>query len=369
MKKIFFSFVALAALAACSKSEVAYEQPAEIGFTVAAGNVTKSVVDGTTYPTDLNMYVNAWTTDNTKTTPNYIEEGEFKHAYEYTLDKEVWGGVTPYYWPNVKELYFAGFSKADGLDLDDISYNTTTDVLTFADYTPAKSGNNDLMWFPKTAQSYGKGTDYVPVNMYHTCAWITFLVKGDEVTSENYTVTALQMYGVDQTATLTCTGTTVGISGNTDKYTNPSAVKPEDLVSLPEAIYNVTKASKVGDTEVDYTGVLTETATNFETGVANGVTGGDIVVLPQVPGMLSLSYAYESTTGDPIEETVTGIDLKVAKNPGPDADDPDDDLTGPNTWEAGKHYIYTITIKANEILIAPSVPVDWEDQNWNVTVE
>ena len=368
MKKIFFSIVAIAALAACTKSEVAYEPTDEIGFSVVAGNITKSVVDGNVYPTSLNMYVNAWTTDNADTTPNYIEEGEFAHDDEYNLAKEVWGGVTPYYWPNVKKLYFAGFSKADGLALGNVSYNTNTDVLTFADYTPAKSGNNDLMWFPKTAQSYGKGTDYVSVDMYHTCAWITFLVKGDDVTSGKYTVTALQMYGVDQTATLTCTGTTVGISGNTDKYENPTAEKPEDLISLPAAKYDVTKASKVGDTEVDYTGVLTETATNFETGVENGITGGDIVVLPQVPGMLSLTYTYTSPSDDPIEETVTGVDLKLAKNTGADPDDTSDDQTGPAKWEAGKHYIYTITIKANEILIAPT-PVDWTEENWNVTVE
>ena len=369
MKKIFFSIVALAALAACSKSEVAYEQPSEIGFAVVAGNVTKSVVDGDTYPTDLHMYVNAWTTDNDNAdnTPNYIEEGEFEHADEFNLEEEVWGGVTPYYWPNVKELYFAGFSKADGLNLGNVSYNTNSDILTFTNYTPAKSGNNDLMWFPKTAQSYGKGTDYVSVDMYHTCAWITFLVKGDDVTSGKYTVTALQMYGVDQTATLTCTGTEVSVSGNTDKYENPTATKPEDLISLTAAKYDVTKV----DT---YTGVLSETATNYETGVAtvpgsaSGITGGDIVVLPQVPGMLSLTYTYKSPTDDPIEETVTGVDLKLAKNTGADPDDTSDDQTGPAKWEAGKHYIYTITIKANEILIAPT-PVDWTDENWNVTVE
>lgn len=367
MKKIFISIVAIAALAACSKSEVAYDQAPEIGFSVIAGNVTKSVVDGDVYPTTLNMYVNAWTTDNAANTPNYIEEGEFEHASEYTFDKAVWGGKTPYYWPNVKKLYFAGFSKADGLDLDNISYNTTTDVLTFANYTPAKSGNNDLMWFPKTAQSYGRGTDYVSVDMYHTCAWITFLVKGDDVTSGKYTVTALQMYGVDQTATLTCTGTTVNITGNTDKYENPTAEKPEDLISLPAAKYNVTKVGS-------YTGLLSETATNFETGVAtapgsaSGITGGDIVVLPQIPGMLSLTYNYESPTRDLIEETVTGINLKLAKNTGADPDDTADDQTGPTAWEAGKHYIYTITIKANEILIAPT-PVDWTDEEWNVTVE
>lgn len=364
MKKIFFSIVALAALAACSKSEVAYEQPSEIGFSVVAGNVTKSVVDGDTYPTDLNMYVNAWTTDNADTTPNYIEEGEFEHADEYNYAKEVWGGVNPYYWPNVKELYFAGFSKVDGLVLDNVAYDCTSDELTFTNYTPAKSGNNDLMWFPKTEESYGKTTDFVDVYMRHTCAWITFLVKGDKNTSNNYTVTALQMYGVDQTATLTCTGTEVSVSGNTDKYENPTAAKPEDLISLTAAKYDVTKV----DT---YTGVLTETATNFETGEAEGKTGGDIVVLPQVPGMLSLTYTYKSPSKDVITETVTGLPLTLGNVK--DTDGITDKLdengnTIPVEWEPGKHYIYTITIGVKEILIAPT-PVDWTDEEWNVTVE
>ena len=43
MKKIFFSLVALAALAACSKSEIAYEQTGEIAFSPVAKSVTKSV--------------------------------------------------------------------------------------------------------------------------------------------------------------------------------------------------------------------------------------------------------------------------------------------------------------------------------------
>ena len=113
---------------------------------------------------------------------------------------------------------------------------------------------------------------------------------------------------------------------------------------------------------------MSETATNYETGVAtapgsaSGITGGDIVVLPQVPGMLSLTYKYTSPSGDPIEETVTAVNLALAK------DNATTPATGPAQWEAGKHYIYTITIKANEILIAPT-PVDWTDQEWNITVE
>lgn len=373
MKKIFFSIVALAAIAACSKSEVAYEQPSEIGFNVVAGNLTKAVVDGTTYPTDLSMYIFAWTTTdnngnpNSESEANYILDAEFENKGDFEgytnstddTDKnpQVWGGKDkPYYWPNVKELYFAGYS-ASGNAHGKAEYNCQTDLLTISDYTPGKNGANDLMWFPKTTQSYGNGTDYVPVSMYHTCAWITFLVKGDEVTSNAdnpYTITSLKMTEVDQTATVACSNATnpkINWSGNTDK----TGTDADYAVTLKNGQIALTQTAKDVETDAVYA-------------VAQGTTSSNIVVIPQIPGKLTLTYTYTSPSGDPIKETVTGVDLKLAKNTGADPDDTDDDQTGPAAWEAGKHYIYTITIKANEILIAPT-PVDWTDEEWNVTVE
>ena len=66
-----------------------------------------------------------------------------------------------------------------------------------------------------------------------------------------------------------------------------------------------------------------------------------------------MTYTYESSTKNTITEKIEGdkaLDLKITT----DATD------SGNKWEPGKHYIYTITIKANEILIAPT-PVDWTD--------
>jgi hypothetical protein len=104
---------------------------------------------------------------------------------------------------------------------------------------------------------------------------------------------------------------------------------------------------------------LTKDAINVETAAeyvpADG-TEGNLVVIPQVPGKLTLKYTYKSSTGATITEEVEGIDLKIDADP------------VVNVWEPGKHYIYTITIKANEILIAPSAG-DWTDSNHNITVE
>lgn len=368
MKKIFFSIVALAALAACSKSEVAYEQTDEIGFSVVAGNITKSVVDGNVYPTTLNMYVFAETTDNTDAEANYILNGEFTHRSTQVEGTDVWGGVTPYYWPNVKTLHFAGYSNAGNANG---SYNCQTGVLSISNYTPKKGadangeGVNDLMWFPSTeltkAAGYGKNDKYVPVYMYHTCAWITFVVKGEGPTVANYTVTNLTMTGIDQTASVTCSATctdeehtnivpTIEWSNNEDKTVADDATEAEK-----QAIEYTVPVIGAGIT-LDANGKDVETGNAY---TANA--GGNVVVIPQVPGKLNLTYTYKSTTMDDIVETVEGLDLALAINA--------ENTQGPVEWLPGKHYIYTITIKANEILIAPSVPVDWDDQNWGVTVE
>ena len=351
MKKISFLIVALSALAACTKSEVAYEAPAEIGFNVVAGNITKAVVDGKTYPTDLNMYVYAWTENSTAAAADHIAKGEFEYRKAIGTNN-VWGGVTPYYWPNVNKLYFAGFSKS-GNAAANATYNCQDDVLTVSNYTPGMTGDNDLMWFPKTAQSYGKSTKFVPVDMYHTCAWITFLVKGDEVTSNTtnpYTITSLKMTDVDQTATVACSNATtpkINWSGNTDK----TGTAADYAVTLKNGQIPLTQTAKDVETDAVYA-------------EAEGTTSSNIVVIPQIPGKLTLTYTYKSSTNAVITETISNLDLAV--NNVEDADTADGVAATP--WEAGKHYIYTITIKANEILIAPT-PVDWTDGNFNVTVE
>ena len=373
MKKIAI-ILAVAALAACTKSEVAYETPGEIGFNVVGGNITKAVVDGTTYPEALNMYVYAETTTNTTTTADYINNAEFTYVKDVNNIK-VWGGGSsntqagrhPYYWPNVKKLHFAGYSKSGNVESITPTFSFgTTGSLSLKEYNPGEvtaKGANDLMWFPTTELTkeggYSKNDPYVDVKMYHTCAWITFLVKGDEVTSNDasaYTVTSLTMTGIDKTANVTCSATTTTANGTTT--VTPNIVWSGNTDKTGEnTSYSVT---------VNNQGIaLGTTAKNVETGVAYPTTGdteGNIVVIPQVPGKLNLQYTYKSSTGTIITETVEGLDLALAK------DNATTPATGPTAWEPGKHYIYTITIKANEILVAPT-PVDWTDSNWNVTVE
>ena len=335
MKKIFTMMLAAAAMASCSTSEVEFDNPKEIGFTTVANNISRAVVDGTVYPTNLDMYVYAWTTDNAETDANYIINGKF-----IKKESNVWGGETPYYWPNVKTLHFAGYSASGNVSLATVAYDCKANQLSITGYAPGTStdaGANDLMYFPSTAATkaagYGKETISVPVNMYHTCSWITFKVKGDAVTGANgstYQVKGLQITGIDQTANVTC--------GALDNNGVPSITWSENTTQTET--YTVTLSSSLGK--------LTTTATNVE-------AGNNIVLIPQTPGKLTLTYTYKSPAGQTIEETKNDIALKL------------DDAN--SNWAPGKHYTYIITIKANEILIAPSAE-GWADQtDKDITVE
>lgn len=324
MKKIIISMMAVAALAACSKSEVAFEQPDAIGFQVVTGKMTKAAVADNVYPEALNMYVFAMTeTDGgaANTTADYLKNAEFAKVL-VSNGQNLWGGwlnnaAYPYYWPNVKKLYFAGVSKSGNVNNGAVpTYNNGT--ITINGYQPgvgaAVLGDNDLMWFPTTDESYGKGTVSVPVVMKHACSWITVQMAGDEWTAGRYTITDIHIEGLTT-------------KGNVDLNTAADWTLSTDAADLNKtfSVYSNATGKALS---------TTATAEGFENTVNN------TVVLPeQVPGTLSITYHFESQAGEKIEETVTGS-LK---------------FDGEATWVAGTHYIYTVTITASQILIAPEV--------------
>ena len=325
MKKIIISMMAVAALAACSKSEVAFEQPDAIGFQVVTGKMTKAAVADNVYPEDLNMYVFAMTeTDGgaANTTADYLKNAEFAKVL-VSNGQNLWGGwldgtAYPYYWPNVKKLYFAGVSKSGNVNNGAVpTYNSGT--ITINGYHPGVGttdlGDNDLMWFPTTGESYGKGTVSVPVVMKHACSWITVKMAGDEWTAGRYTITDIHIEGLTT-------------KGNVEL----KATAADWTLSADAADQN--KTFTVYSNATGKALSTTATAEGFENIVNN------TVVLPeQVPGTLSITYHFESQAGEKIEETVTGS-LK---------------FNGEAAWVAGTHYIYTVTITASQILIAPTV--------------
>ena len=365
MKKIFFFLVALAALAACSKSEVEYTDNMELSFAPVSRLSTKAAVDGTDYPDALNMFVFANAGEATAALPAgydepYFANAEFTHNPlrdpALTLSTDVFAGVIPYYWPNVKKLIFSGYSKSgnvasmtpkptyvwntyvnDGGNVRKLGAGETVGSNTVAkeaweiemqNYGPGKgttvSGDNDLMWFPTTTTSYGKPTTAgwsVPATMQHACAWVTIKIKGDATTGKsgttwkikNLSFTDLSQSG-DVTLGTAADWTSIAPGTAFDVFDRSDAgEEPEPLTT-----------DYVDYTKIDFT---------------------DLVIVPQSTKTLYVEYQYVSQEGlAPITE-IKPLALTYTDDEG---------------WKAGKHYTYNITLGTSEILILP-VLTDWVD--------
>ena len=343
MKKIFFSLVAIAALAACSKSEIQYEQTGEITLAPVTSNTTKSVAgyNGNTFdgifPTDIDLYVfaNAAEPGTPASAHNepYFRNAQFEwfttedkpNATNNTAAGGAYAGTTTRYWPNVKTLVFAGYSDACGLDTTTPTMDFATNVLTIPAYTQDNAtydeeGENDLMWFP-CSTPYSKQTSEIVAKMQHACSWITVNVKGDATTKGNWILNSLVVTDFAHTGTATC-GTTAAT------WDNYSDVKPEDYYNeQTTSTFNPQEGTTFTDEYVEY--YKTE-ANNF-------------IVIPQEPTTLEVTYSYKSDTDIWFHETkVISLDYDAAGT----------------EWQSGVHYIYNLTITATEILIDPVV-VEW----------
>ena len=340
MKKIFFSVLAIAAIAACSKSEVQYTDQVEIGFTPVAHNVTKSVAGlptstspgyDETFPTtqDLFIYANA----QAQNAAGDLVDGSFPDVYfkkaqfEWRGDSNIYDGTPAQYWPNVKSLIFAGYSEACNsaslTPVMDFDNNKLTIEGYVQDNTNTAPGTNDLMWFPRTSP-YSRTSDAVGVTLKHACSWITVKVIGDATTGLNYKLHNLTINNLYHEGTAECGAE----SASWKDYVDDSK-EAEILFSSP-----------VGETfpKSGEAVVFEDEDNNF-------------VVIPQLPTTIDVKYSYYAQAGaDKITETVTDLPLSLGE------DSEGNDIK----WESGKHYIYTITITATEILVAPTV-TGWTD--------
>lgn len=343
MKKIFFSIVAIAAIAACSKSEVEFEEATAIRFAPVAHNITKSVAgvntDGShkaTFPTTQDLYIFAVAQDQNAagsfmtTWSPYLNDAQFISS---RLDNGVYEGSQAYYWPNVKPLKFAGYSEACNSASLNPTMNFTTNQLTIEGYvqnnaTYTDEGTNDLMWFPCDGVSYTKASGTVPATMKHACSWITVKIIGDGVTGDNYKIHNLTINQIFHSGNATC-----GAAAASWTTTGTRA---------DEVLFN----NVAGETfPKDKTGDTPNEPQVFEDNTNN------MVIIPQKPTSIDITYSYVPQVGvPPITEVVKDLDLKITA----------ENTDAANLWESGKHYVYTITITATEILINPTV-AEWTD--------
>jgi hypothetical protein len=334
MKKIFFSIVAIAALAACTKSEVQYEPAGEIGFAPFTGNITKASGKSGALASDQELGIYAfWDNDGTAGTvsdftaykDDYLVNALFEQKTVTTTTEAsvtAWGGaVEAYPWPVNGALVFAGYTTPGDEVLTTgtaVEYVLETDVMTFKNYT--NTDEFDLCWFGRTASSYNyRATgEAVPVELSHALTWITVKVYGEGTPVGNWDITSITLANVVATGTATC-------DGATKKATWAPAT---------------TEATKT-----IYSGTHTITAAPAE--LTNNV------IIPSLPLQLTVNYSFDVQGQTKTDSKTVSLKLNEGNT---------------QAWESGVHYTYTLQFKGNEILVAPSYG-DWATSDQTVTVE
>lgn len=325
MKKIFFSFLAIAAIASCAKTEAVYtEADSEIKLAPVASMVTKAevlnAIEGTTYPADEHFTViGYWANEPAGSTfatgSTYLDAVDFaKKTTNY------WGGAEmAYYWPKNGSLRFACYSPTE-IAGGKLTHNLATDKWDVEGYVQSSNTAETIdFMIAQTPASYTAATaeENVSVVFEHALSWITIKVKAqDDVAAEAFTINKVTINDVNTVANLAA------------EY--PAKVWSD--WATPEAYEVFAGAQNV-----------TETAEVIETVKTKAGT----VVIPQATTTVTIDYVQNALEGTPElkgQQVTVSLALDAENTP----------------WEPGKHYVYTIIFGLDEILINPSV-VDWEE--------
>lgn len=322
MKKIFFSFLAIAAIASCAKTEVAYtEADSEIKIAPVTSLATKAVVnkaiDGTTYPDEHFTVIGYWNVAGAGST--FADGTTYLNAVDFARKGEYWAGSTEsYYWPKNGSLRFACYSPSV-IDDGTLTHELETDTWTATGYVQSNDTEKTIDFMvAQTPPSYTAQTaaENVSVVFEHALSWISFKVKAQDQDAANAFVVK-------------------GITVN-DVFT-----KGDMVAEYPAKNWTVTES-----TEKDYV-VLTR-GTIVPTVEAVEIDNTGVLVIPQETTTVTVTFTQNTLKdedGNLIEQALEiPLVLDVEHTP----------------WEPGKHYIYTLIFGLDEILINPSV-ADWED--------
>ena len=325
MKKIFFSLLAIAAIASCAKTEAVYEgADSEIKLVPVTALQTKAnvlaAIDGTEYPTAENFDVYGYW-KNVGAGQTYTDgQSYFGGAVEFTNKGNYWGGVTPYYWPKNGALRFAAYSPAD-LDL---AHNQEGDTFSVDGY--AQPSNTAETWdflVAPTSESYTAmtATEKVSVVFEHALSWITLQVKAKDAAAEDvFTIKSVKINGVNTTADF------------------EASMLGQEMVQYESWTNWGTPAEYVVFDGVQ--GVTAE-PTVIET------TPAGTLVIPQTTTNVTVVFNQKGVNGTmDMTDMEVNLDLVLNQDNEP--------------WRPGYHYIYTLVFGLDEILINPSVDI-WNE--------
>lgn len=360
MKKVFVSFLAVASVIACTKSNVEFEETTEIGLKPVAHNVTKSMMNGIGTSFAPSESFNVWAfykqvnpgtsiADWQKSAENqttYIDEKKFVN------NGATWKGKDSYYWPKMGSLLFAGYYPTDIKNQVEYTFNATENKMVISNYVPDRvlpakgettTYTEDLMYANMTPASVAKND--VSLVFKHALSWITVKVKQSEV-GPKIIVDNVNFTNVYPQGTATIDNNPVKESENSEKlvFKGIEWVTAGTAANVP--VLEEKRTIGEGESKKEIVGYVLDPEAEY-------TLAFEPLFIPQPMTTMVITYTIESGDGSSFQETKT-VALSGLKT-----DDTD-------KWEAGKHYTYTITIGTDEILIAPTV-TDWKDVEYDIT--
>lgn len=352
MKKVLFMIsVAAFTLMGCSnesKEYVGNDSPKEIAFMPLAQKATRAAVDGTTFPTTIDMQVAAYDVTHTG---NFFTHTTFGHSGAGTI----WTGGK--YWPlspaYINFLAYANFQGTAGSETDGATWASDEASQVTLVMTDNKTAQKDLMYAIGNGEVTQSGNSLsfptnVPMVFQHAQAWISFTATADATSGGKVTLNSITLNGASYAGTYTVTHTgynaTSGQSvagawsalGNkgTDSGTNPT-----NIAASVETPYTQTVPNWNGWDHDSNAGTA-----NVKT-IPNGTVlaiGDGLMIVPDdaaTNDFISFTVNY-TLDGNTYDYTYTPASTNV---------------------EQKKHYIYDITFKLHEIQISATV-TDWADQ-------
>ena len=364
MKKFFIiAAAAVVAFAACSKTEAdktAFEQNRVINFNTVANKATKAPISGTTYSYDLPSFGvfasylekdKTWAA-NKATATRYMDDVEVS----FNDTKDIWAPASTYYWPLEGSLSFIAYSPKAAATA---TFAEATGTLTLTGFTVASTVADqvDLLYSSVNAdrtmnESYyvdgtnsknsetAEGDKGVNIKFKHALAQVIFKAKtADEVFDAGM---SFKINTITVNAASTADNMTVVNPADADAaatittWTNPKT--NADFAVRSEDFPNATVAAG---------------AANFLGKTLSDPIGGALLMIPVTAfagtdPTVTIKYTLYRTS-DALAMGSKTVTIHF--------DDIDDTIAN---WQAGKKYVYNLTIDLQKIYFNPTI-TDWVD--------
>jgi hypothetical protein len=300
-------------------------------------------------PSTTNNNIDAWVAEYkanaSKGAKVYVDEKPFEYHTEYSK----WAGVTPYFWPKVGTLAFAGYYPTTLENKVAYTLEPGVNAMTFTDIkrswvTSEASNSEDVMYFNLTQSYVGTTAPVVTAIFKHALSWLTVNLSTDAQTDKlgaNITVRSVKFTNVRPE------GDAVVDNQSRIEWTPKGTPVAVDVVTSPVVLTTGQQEQReplfipqtmAGNLEITYTVSSPKDAD----GHVSSFTETKVVALNTLKGWVP-TYDAEGNLitdkdGNPVLKEVGLL----------------------SEWEDAKHYIYNIVISTSEILIDASVQ-PWDE--------